>query len=88
MVVMRFFADLRERARTKEARIEARNVRELLETLFFTHREVYDAVVDGSEPRRYVRIFLNGRDITFLEGLETPLGPHDEVALFPPVAGG
>ena len=36
----------------------------------------------------YVSIFLNGRDIRYLEGLETALDGETEIAIFPPVAGG
>ena len=36
----------------------------------------------------YVGIFLNGRDIRYLGGLETLLDGGTEIAIFPPVAGG
>jgi molybdopterin synthase sulfur carrier subunit len=36
----------------------------------------------------YVSIFLNGRDIRYLGGLETALDGETEIAIFPPVAGG
>ena len=39
--------------------------------------------------RRDIRILLNGRHIVHLpKGLETELKEGDEVALFPPIAGG
>jgi molybdopterin synthase sulfur carrier subunit len=37
----------------------------------------------------HIHLFVNGRDVTFLEHqLNTPLGPEDTVSLFPPVGGG
>ncbi len=36
----------------------------------------------------YVSVFLDGRDIRYLDGLETILDGHTELAIFPPVAGG
>lgn len=36
----------------------------------------------------YVAVFVEGRDIRHLAGLATVLGREDEVAIFPPVAGG
>lgn len=34
-------------------------------------------------------IFLvNGRDITHLQGLDTPVGKDDVISLFPPIGGG
>lgn len=36
----------------------------------------------------WVTVFLNGRDIRYLQGLATPFSPDDELDLFPPVGGG
>ena len=35
-----------------------------------------------------VTVLLNGRMVNFLQGLETPVSPDDELNLFPPVGGG
>ena len=37
---------------------------------------------------KYVSVFLNGRDIRHLDGLETAVNGAAEIAIFPPVAGG
>lgn len=36
----------------------------------------------------YFKILRNGRNIDFLQGLDTPLKNGDEIAIFPPVGGG
>ncbi len=36
----------------------------------------------------YVAVFIDGRDIRHLDGLRTALAAGDEIAIFPPVAGG
>ena len=36
----------------------------------------------------YVGIFLNGKNVRFMDGLDTPVGAEVEIAIFPPVAGG
>ena len=36
----------------------------------------------------YVSVFVEGRDIRYLGGLATALADGDEIAIFPPVAGG
>ncbi len=36
----------------------------------------------------YVNVFLDGRDIRYLDGLDTLLDGETEVSIFPPVAGG
>ena len=38
--------------------------------------------------RRFVNLFVNGEDIRFLQGLDTPLASGDEVSIVPAVAGG
>jgi len=47
------------------------------------------ALLDGGGGlAKFVKVMLNGRDIDFLSGLETPLSNGDELLLFPPVGGG
>ena len=36
----------------------------------------------------YIRYMVNGRDIAFLNGMETALQSRDEVLILPPVSGG
>jgi len=43
---------------------------------------------EGGEMRRFVNVYVNGEDIRFQAGLETPLKPGDEVSIVPAVAGG
>jgi molybdopterin synthase sulfur carrier subunit len=42
---------------------------------------------DG-ELRRFVNVYVNGEDVRFLDGLNTPLKAGDEVSIVPAVAGG
>lgn len=43
---------------------------------------------ETGELRRFVNIYVNGEDVRFQQGLETPLKPGDEVSIVPAVAGG
>lgn len=43
---------------------------------------------EGDELLPYVKLLVNGRDIDFLNKLQTKLKDGDEVSLFPPVGGG
>ena len=38
--------------------------------------------------RRFVNVYVNGDDIRFLSGTETPVKDGDEVAIVPAIAGG
>ena len=42
---------------------------------------------DG-ELHRFVNVYVNGRDVRYLEGLATPIEPRDEIRLLPAIAGG
>ena len=37
---------------------------------------------------RFVNVYLNGRDVRYLAGLETPVDARDEIRLLPAIAGG
>ena len=42
----------------------------------------------GADGRQLVGIFVNGRSVRQLRGLQTPIGDGDEIRLTPPIAGG
>ena len=43
---------------------------------------------DQSQLRNFVNVYVNGEDVRFLQGLETPTSSGDEVSVVPAVAGG
>ncbi len=53
------------------------------------HPGIKDRICDeNGAVRRFVNIFVNGEDIRFLQNLETPVKPADEVSVVPAIAGG
>ena len=38
--------------------------------------------------RRFVNVYVNGEDVRFQQGLQTPLSAGDEISIVPAVAGG
>jgi len=66
----------------------ASNIRALL-LILCNSRERRDRIFDEyGNVRQNISIFINGRNILFLKGLETELNAGDSVAIFPPMAGG
>jgi molybdopterin synthase sulfur carrier subunit len=65
-------------------------VKNLIEVLSKNFGERFNSEVldDDGLPKKTIKIFVNGRDIEFLDGLSTILKDEDEVALIPPIAGG
>jgi len=70
--------------------VEAATVSGALETLSTRYGESFREILydqDGN-PRRFINIYVNGRDFRFLEKLSTELSSNDEVSLIPAVSGG
>jgi sulfur-carrier protein len=69
--------------------VEGTTVGEVLDALYAQHAELRDRVAgeDGTL-RRFVNVFLDGEDIRFLDGLETPVKDGAELTILPAVAGG
>jgi molybdopterin synthase sulfur carrier subunit len=43
---------------------------------------------DQGALRNFVNVYINGEDVRFLQGLETPTSSGDEISVVPAVAGG
>jgi molybdopterin synthase sulfur carrier subunit len=74
------FARAREAAGRRSDEIDAVTLGELLDKAVEAYGAEFKAVLDIS------RVWLNGNEPT--DGLSTPVGPSDEVAVLPPVSGG
>ena len=74
----------------KETEVSAGNVRQVIEALAQKYGEAFRSRIIGpdGEPKEFVRIFLNEKDIRLAGNLETPTGPDDRLLIVPAVAGG
>jgi molybdopterin converting factor small subunit len=63
-------------------------VREVLSQLGTQHPSLRDRLFEGSELRRFVNVYVNNEDIRYLDDLDTPVAPGDDVSIIPAVAGG
>ena len=90
-ITVKSFATLRE-VMDAEARMdfaEGATIRSLLAGLTWRYEGLSDLLFSAPDTLRdFVNILKNGRNISFLAGLDTPLEDGDTIALFPPVAGG
>lgn len=90
-VVVRYFATLRDLFGGKQTEVDAARAPDVAHLL--------DAICDSPDRRDGLRqtsghlradivLLVNGRNIAFLAGLDTPLDDGDAVDIFPPVFGG
>lgn len=90
-MIIRYFADVRDLTGCKEEpwTKAAANLRELLKELVAKHGTAFEKrVFEGCDLSSTIIIFINGRDVTHLKGIDSPLKSEDVVAIFPMVAGG
>lgn len=72
-----------------EVKISAQTLRQCIEELEARFPGFKARICeDSGTVRRFINIFVNGEDVRFLAGLDTPLKPGDEVTIIPSMAGG
>ncbi len=68
---------------------EHSTVSQLLDLLIDKHRGLTgELFISPGVFKPYVNILKNGRNVTFIKGMDTALEDGDVIAIFPPVAGG
>ena len=69
--------------------VEGKNIQELLSSLEKNYPGLKERICDESgQIRRFVNIFVNGEDIRFKDGPNTPISEGAEVSIIPAIAGG
>ena len=91
-VKVRLFANLKEIAGTSEIKLGGDTVLEVLEALVQQFPGLKDRIFETAASDSilcgYVNVFLNGDNITHLDGLDTRVSDRDELGVLPPVSGG
>lgn len=85
---IKLFGGLRQVAGRSQVDAVGSTVREALEDICAGDEELRAAIFNGHALHSHVRVLVNGRDSELLQGLQTPLTEDDQVAVFPPIAGG
>ncbi|HEX8976362.1 MAG TPA: ubiquitin-like small modifier protein 1 [Solirubrobacteraceae bacterium] len=71
-----------------QASVDAGTVGEVLDSLYERYGELRSRIAEDGGLRRFVNVYVDGEDIRFLDGLDTPVEDGDEVTILPAVAGG
>lgn len=73
----------------KSLEVEGDSIRSVVDGLVERHPSLGGQLLttDG-DLNRFVNVYVNGQDVRYLAGLDTPVTPTDEVRLLPAMAGG
>ncbi|ADL13023.1 ubiquitin-like small modifier protein 1 [Acetohalobium arabaticum] len=86
---VKLLATLRDITDCKEVCLEASNINQVIDELIAEYGSAMEnKLLDDKEVRESLTILVNGRNILYLDGLETELKTKDVVTIFPRVAGG
>jgi MoaD family protein len=73
----------------KSVEVESVSVAGAIQALCLRYPAVGERVLDDEgRSRRFVNVYVNGEDVRFLQGEQTPLADGDELIIAPAVAGG
>jgi len=85
---IKLFGGLRQKAGCAALESSGATIREALENLCTENEALRAAIFEGDSLRPHVRVMVNGHDCELAQGLETAVSPGDQIAVFPPIAGG
>ena len=88
MPVVKLYANLRSVTGQKEINLPAGSIHELLDRLIQDFPDLQRFLLENGKLRPRVIITLNGQPLDPAAGQEIPVADQDQVAIFPPVAGG
>ena len=90
-MIVKYFATIRTYTGETARRVDdpPATLGPLLETLATRYGTLFRrAVFAGDQLSGEIIILVNGRNVLYLQRLDTPLEANDEVSIFPMVAGG
>jgi sulfur-carrier protein len=85
---IKLFGGLRQKAGGAEHEASGATIREALESLCDNNEPLRAAIFDGDGLKPHVRVMVNGHDCELADGLATAVSANDQIAIFPPIAGG
>ena len=88
MATVKLFGNLRSLTGGKQHQIPGANVQSVVANLCNQYPSLCEVLLENGEIRPHFKIILNGHDIQLSDGLDTSVKDGDQIAIFPPIAGG
>lgn len=88
MATVKLFGNLRPQTGISVLEVQGNTVREILKLLGVAQPHLQKAIMAGDALQPHVQVMVNGRNIELAAGLETAVAHTDQIAIFPPIAGG
>jgi len=75
--------------RNAEAEVEGKTAGEALNALANIYPDIKTHLfADNNSLRDFINLFIDGKNINTLQGLDTPVAENDELMIIPAIAGG
>jgi molybdopterin synthase sulfur carrier subunit len=88
MPKVKLYGNLRKYSQLPTLDVPGQSVGETLVPLCAQNDDLCEAILENGRLRPHYRVMLAGRDVELIQGLDTPVGDEDVLAIFPPIAGG
>ena len=88
MATVKLFGGLRAHAEAHALDVPGETVGAVLEKLCEGRAGLQEGLFFDGTLQPHVRVMVNGRAIELDQGLQTAVGSTDQIAVFPPIAGG
>ena len=73
----------------KSVQVEGDSIRSVVNGLIEQHPTLGGQLLtEEGDLNRFVNVYVNGQDVRYMSGLDTPVTDDDEVRLLPAMAGG
>ena len=88
MPKVNLYATFRDLTGKSQLELPGATVGEVLENLVRAYPALKEELFEGEGLAERVSVFLEGRDVRYLQGLDTPVPAGETVSIIPAVAGG
>lgn len=90
-MIVKLYATLRQHVKGGAVTVNDNGyatIADILTEVVAQYPVLHDELYEDDRLHPSIHVFVNGRDVIYLNGLETEVKPTDSVRIFPPVGGG